>query len=187
MPHPPRAPSFLYDLRQRVREQLPTPEQLAQHRWLRPIAHRISEHGLWHATTESVARGVAIGVFWAFVVPFAQILFAAAHCVWWRANIPVAAAVTLITNPLTIGGWLYLAYQLGSLVIPGTPLAVPAGEGWMAQLQAMGWPTAAGMGLFAVGGALGGYLLVRSVSRLWLHWRLARRNLRKGARHEPGR
>jgi uncharacterized protein (DUF2062 family) len=171
-------PAFLQTLRERLRQQLPTPEQLARHRWLSPIAHRLTEHGLWHAQTESVARGVAIGVFWAFVLPFAQILFAAAHCVWWRANIPVAAAITFITNPLTVGGWLYLAYRVGLWFVPADA-AAPVVEGWRGQWQALGWPTVVGMGLFAVVGALGGYLLVRTGSRLWLHWRLARRARRQ--------
>jgi uncharacterized protein len=169
---------FIHTLRQRVRDLVPTPEQLARHRWMRPIAHRLAEHGLWHAKTESVARGVAIGLFWAFMVPFAQILFAAAHCVWWRANIPVAAAITLITNPFTIGGWLYLAYHLGSWFVPARA-ELPTVDGWLAQLQALGWPTVVGMGLFAVVGALAGYLLVRAGSRLWLHWRLAQRSQRQ--------
>ncbi len=157
---------------------MPTPAQLAQQRWLRPIAHRLTEHGLWHARTESVARGVAIGVFWAFVVPFAQVLFAAAHCVWWRANIPVAAAITFVTNPFTIGGWLYLAYHVGSLFV-APDMAAPLAEGWFGKLQALGWPTVVGMGLFALVGSIGGYLLVRAGSRLWLHWRLARRASRR--------
>jgi uncharacterized protein len=167
-------------LRDALKSQLPTPAQLAEQRWLGPIAHRLADHGLWHAKTESVARGVAIGVFWAFVIPFAQIVFAAATCVWWRANIPVAAGITFITNPFTIGGWLYLAYQVGSWIVPAAPATLPEAEGWLGRLQALGWPTVVGMGLFAVGGAVVGYLLVRVVSRIWLHWRLARRAIRRG-------
>lgn len=169
----------LFDrLRQRVRRSMPTPEQLSRHRWLRPVAHRLGDHGLWHAKTEPVARGVAIGLFWAFVLPFAQVLFAAAHCVWWRANIPVAAAITFVTNPFTIGGWLYAAYHVGSIfVAPDT--ALPVADGWLGRLQALGWPTVVGMGLFALVGSVGGYLLVRAGSRLWLHWRLARRAARR--------
>lgn len=165
---------FFDELNQRIRSSLPTPDELAKHRWLAPIAHRLTEHGLWHAKTESVARGVAIGLFWAFVTPFAQIVFAAAHCVWWRANIPVAAAITFITNPLTIGGWLYLAYRVGSLFV-APEAAVPVAEGWLGRLQSLGWPTVVGMGLFALVGSIGGYLLVRTGSRLWFHWRYARR------------
>jgi uncharacterized protein len=165
-------------LRHRLRESLPKRDELAKHRWLRPIAHHLADHGLWHAKTESVARGVAIGLFWAFVLPVAQILIAVAHCVWWRANIPVAAAVTLITNPFTIGGWLYAAYHVGSIFV-APDVAVPVAEGWLGRLQALGWPTVVGMGLFAVIGSVGGYLLVRTASRLWLHWRLARRAARR--------
>jgi hypothetical protein len=35
------------------------------------------------------------------------------------------------------------------------------------------------MSIFAVGGAIGGYLLVRTGSRLWFHWRVARRAARR--------
>ncbi len=173
-------PGFWQELKAQFKTQLPTRETLAQQRWLGPIAHRLAEYDLWHLKTESVARGVAIGTFWAFVVPFAQIIFAAAHCVWWRGNIPVAAGVTLITNPLTIGGWLYLAYQLGSLFVASNGAPVVAGEqGWLATLQSFGWPTVVGMGIFALGGAALGYVLVRVSSALWLHWRLARRARRR--------
>jgi uncharacterized protein (DUF2062 family) len=171
---------FLFDLRQNLKRKLPSPEQLARQRWLAPIAHRLTEHGLWHARTESVARGVAIGVFWAFVIPFAQVLFAAATCVWWRANIPVAAAITFVTNPLTVGGWLYLAYHVGSLFV--TPKApAPTADGWVGTLQSLGWPTLVGMGLFATVGAVAGYLLVRAGARLWFIWRVARRARRQRA------
>jgi hypothetical protein len=35
---------------------------------------------------EAVGRGVAVGIFWAFVIPVGQIIAAVAHCVWWRAK-----------------------------------------------------------------------------------------------------
>jgi uncharacterized protein len=176
-PDPP-PPSTWATLRAQFAAQMPSRDELLAHKWLRPLAHRLGEAGLWHMKSEAVARGVAIGLFWAFVLPFAQVVFAAAHCVWWRANIPVAAAVTFITNPFTIGGWLWLAYQLGSVfVAPAEP--APTAEGCLATLQALGWPTALGMALFAIGGSLAGYVLVRSGSRLWFHWRVLRRNRRK--------
>jgi uncharacterized protein (DUF2062 family) len=136
---------------------------------MRPFAHRLTERGLWHPKTESVARGAAVGVFWAFALPIAQIVLAAAHCVLWRGNIPVAVALTFVTNPFTIGGWLWLAYQLGlHLVGPSATLH----SGW---LVTVGWPTVIGMAIFAVGGALLGYLGVHAGSRLWRAWRRARR------------
>jgi uncharacterized protein len=151
----------------RIRNSVPTPEALAVHPWLKPVASKLLDPQLWRLQHESVARGVAVGTFWAFVIPFGQIVAAAAHCVWWRANIPVAAAITLVTNPLTIGFWLWLAYQLGVLVL-GEPvaLAAPAGDGVLGWLAEFGWPTVLGMGIFAVGGAVLGYLLVKLVWRL---------------------
>ena len=178
----PRVPGLWQQLHAKWKAQLPAREELARIRWLRPIAHRLTDHALWHASTESIARGVAVGVFWAFVVPFAQIVFAAAHCVWWRANIPVAAAITFVTNPFTIGGWLYLAYQLGSLFVspaPAAPGAAGAPDGVLGLLQTFGWPAVVGMGLFALGGSSIGYVIVRAGSRLWFHWRVARRARRR--------
>lgn len=172
--------SFLTQLKAQFAAQMPTRETLQQQRWLGPWAHRIAEHDLWHMKTESMARGVAIGMFWAFIFPVAQILFAAVHCVWWRGNIPVAAGVTLITNPLTIGGWLYLAYQVGSVFITAPAVAATAtGSGFLGMLGSFGWPTVLGMGMFAFGGAASGYLLVRLGSAAWFHYRVARRARRR--------
>jgi len=172
---------FWSELRTRLKAQMPTRESLESHRWLRSIAHRVTEPELWHMKTESLARGVAIGLFWAFVSPIAQIIIAAAHCVWWRGYIPVAVAATLITNPLTIAAWLYLAYQVGSPFIAGpdaTSVTAPT-SGVFGMLQSFGWPTVLGMAIFAIGGSLLGYLLVRTGSYLWFHWRVARRARRR--------
>jgi uncharacterized protein (DUF2062 family) len=173
-------------LRRRVRAKLPTREGLANHRLLGPLAHHLAERNLWHANTESVARAAAIGLFWAFAIPVAQILAAAAHCVWWRANIPVAAGLTLITNPFTIAGWLYLAFHVGSLFV-APDAATPLPQGWLGTLRTLGWPTAVGMGLFAVASAAAGYLLVHLASRLWVHWRYVRRIRRRYGTSGQGR
>ena len=158
----------------RLRHSLPSRETLAAHPWLQPVAERLLHPQLWRFQHEAVARGVAVGTFWAFVIPVAQLVAATAHCTLWRANIPAAAAMTMVTNPLTIGFWLWLAYQLGTLV-----LGAPAGEtapmavesvSWLAEF---GWPTVLGMGLFAVGGAALGYVGVKLVWRLRI-WRKRR-------------
>lgn len=153
----------------RMQTLFPGREALEGHPHLQHLAEHLREPLLWRLHHESVARGVAVGFFWAFVLPVAQILVATVHCVWWRANIPVAAAVTLITNPFTIGFWLWLAYQVGSFFIgPSVPGAAAGGEGALAWLAQYGWPTVLGMGIFAVGGATVGYLAVKFVWRLRL-------------------
>ena len=158
----------------RLRAALPSREMLMANPWLKPIAHRLLDPQLWRLQHEAVARGVAIGIFWAFSIPFGQIPVAAAHSVWWRANIPVAVGATLITNPFTIGFWLWLAYRLGGLLLDAPPLApmVPManGAGMRALLESVGEPVILGMGIFAVAGAALGYVSVKLVWRLrvWL-------------------
>ncbi|MDP3796159.1 MAG: DUF2062 domain-containing protein [Polaromonas sp.] len=151
----------------RLRALLPTRETLSAHPWLKPVAHRLLDPQLWRPHHESVARGVAIGIFWAFAIPFAQFFVAAAHSVWWRANIPVAAGVTLITNPFTIGFWLWLAYQVGRPLLDAPPPpTVAEGAGVVAWLTSFGAPAILGMGIFAVVGSITSYMLVKLVWRL---------------------
>lgn len=174
--------SFFSELKQSIAAQLPSRQDLERSRFLRPIAHRLAARELWRLKPESLARGAALGVFWAFAVPVAQILFAALHCVFWRGNIPVAAAATLITNPLTVGPWLLLAYQIGSLFV--TPTAPPLAEaaGWLDKLGSLGAPTLLGMAILAVGGAALAYVVVRLGAQAHLAWRLRQRAAARGAR-----
>jgi uncharacterized protein (DUF2062 family) len=65
---------------QRFGKSLPNRDLLAAHPWLQPVAGRLFDPQLWRFHDESVARGVAVGTFWAFVLPVAQIVVAAAHC-----------------------------------------------------------------------------------------------------------
>jgi hypothetical protein len=158
---------------------VPTRHELAASRWLKPVSAQILDPQLWRLNHEAVARGVAIGIFWAFAIPLAQFVAATAHAVWWRANIPVAASTTLITNPFTIGFWWYLAYRVGSLLLGKAPLEPMAeGASRLAWLAGLGGPALLGMGLFAVGGAVIGYLLVKIIWRVYT-WSKRRYRLRK--------
>lgn len=167
------------DWAERLRRLLPSRAALTTHPWLRPIADQVLDPQLWRLQHEAVARGVAVGTFWAFMIPMAQIVVAAAHCTWWRANIPAAVAMTMLTNPLTIGFWLWLAYQLGALVL-GEPLIASASpaSGALAWVTEFGWPTVLGMCMFATGGAAAGYLSVKLVWRLRVV--VKRRRYRRG-------
>jgi uncharacterized protein len=155
----------------KLRASIPQRDTLAAHPWLKPIANHVLDPKLWRMHHEAVARGAGIGIFWAFAVPVGQILVAAAHSVWWRGNIPVAAGMTLITNPLTIGFWLWLAYKVGSIVLDAPPPTMLAeGAGLMAYIGLIGRPAILGMGIFAFSGGLAAYALVKVVWRLhfWL-------------------
>ena len=157
---------------------LPGKEFLAKHPWLHPITDKLLHPQLWRMQHEAVARGVAVGLFWAFATPVAQVLIAAVHCVWWRANLPLAALMTMVTNPVTIGFWLWLAYRLGSVVLDEpvqagiTYSALPAQ--WLAEYA---WPAVVGMGLFAIGFSVAGYIGIKLVWRFNTNIKRWRRRL----------
>ena len=109
-----RSKTFLVDL---FRENMPTREQMERNRFIRPFAHRVLRSELWRFTRRSVPRGVALGLLVGIIVPFAQILFAALLAAPIRANVPLAAAMTFVTNPATTPLIWVAAYWLGGLVL----------------------------------------------------------------------
>lgn len=92
---------------------MPTREQMARNRFLKPIAHRFLSPELWRFTRRSVPRGVALGLFSAFIIPLGQIFLAAFLALPARANVPLAALVTFVTNPFTVPFWLWVANRTG--------------------------------------------------------------------------
>lgn len=58
--------------KERLSQSLPNRDALSAHPWLRPVASPLLHPQLWRFQHEAVARGVAVGTFWAFVIPLAQ-------------------------------------------------------------------------------------------------------------------
>lgn len=96
---------------------MPTHEQLSRSRVMRPFAHRVLRSELWRFTRRSVPRGVALGMLVGIIVPFAQILFAAVLSLTVRANLPVAAVTTFITNPFTTPFIWAFSYKVGERLL----------------------------------------------------------------------
>lgn len=159
-------------LARRLRITVPAREELAAHPMLRRIARRVLSPALWRTHHEAVARGVAIGLFWAFFLPCPQLIVSAAHCVWWRGNIPIAMGLTLITNPLTTGFWLWAAYLVGSRLIDAPPPVLPGDDAPVWQLLvSIGWPAMMGMGVFSMVGGVLGYFGVKLGWRARIAWK----------------
>jgi uncharacterized protein (DUF2062 family) len=176
---------------------LPTPEQLAGSRALSWLAPAFADRRLWAFKRRGVALGLAIGVFFGFLIPVAQILVAVAVAVAVRANVAVAAATTLVTNPFTFGPIYYLAYKVGAALLGAeAPLdaaalgaEVDGARAWLAQwwdrFAAVGKPLALGLGVFAVAGSVAGYAAVHLVWRVRVLRRVARRRDAQGAVARP--
>ena len=90
---------------------------MAENRWLAPIAHRFLSPELWRFTRRSVPRGVALGMFAAFIVPIGQVFLAAFLALPARANVPLAALLTFVTNPFTLPFWLFVANRIGRFAL----------------------------------------------------------------------
>lgn len=101
----------------RLKRLMPSREAIEKNRWLRWLGPWLKHPRLWHMSRKGIALGMALGVFFGFLVPFGQIPPAAALAVLLRANVPVTIASTLVTNPVTFGPVYYGAYHLGKLVL----------------------------------------------------------------------
>src|SRR3546814_15009028 len=86
-----------------IRRNSPTREELLASRFIRPFAHRVAHSHLWRFTRTSVPRGTALGLFVGifFLIPGVQILGVALLALPFRANIPIGAAMTFLSNPVT--------------------------------------------------------------------------------------
>ncbi len=144
---------------------MPTREEMAENRFLRPIAHRFLSPELWRFTRRSVPRGVALGLFAAFIVPLGQIFLAAFLALPARANVPLAAIVTFVTNPFTLPFWLVFANRTGALVlnldaaVGGRAGDLANDQGALARWLEVGGVTAFGFVVLAVVSAAIGYLV----------------------------
>ncbi|KTW03453.1 membrane protein [Sphingomonas sanguinis] len=173
-----------------VRRNMPTRESMENNRLLRPVAHRVLAPELWRFTRRSVPRGVALGVVAGFLFPVAQIAIAAVFALPFRANVPVAALTTFITNPLTTPLLWLIAYRIGTFLLRSeTPIntqpVAEAATGWLQwALSAFHWlweqGPAFGLGLcvLTAGCAVVGYLASALGWRVWIarKWRNRRRS-----------
>jgi uncharacterized protein len=165
---------------------MPTREELEANRFLRPFARHLASPLVWRFNRRGVARGAALGLFAGFAVPVAQTPFAALFAVAARANLPVAAVATFITNPFTVPFIYVLAFLVGRAAIGvKTDTLVALGPEANALEQALGWvvnlagPTYLGLLIFAVVGAVAGFLTVHLGWRLWVGQRWNRRRRRR--------
>jgi uncharacterized protein (DUF2062 family) len=164
---------------------MPTREQMERNRFIRPFAHRVLRSELWRFTRRSVPRGVALGLLVGIIIPFAQIFFAALLAAPVRANVPLAALVTFVTNPFTTPfiwiaanavGHFLLRIDAATLIAPvNTAIERTDLERALVWLTQKGIETAVGLVIIAVVVAATSYF----ASGWFWRWRIAhRRRLR---------
>ncbi len=108
-------------MKKKFKRLVPTQESVRKNRWLRWLGPALQQPKLWHMGRRAIALGVALGVFFGLLIPVAQIPASAAMAVLLRANVPMAIASTLVTNPVTFGPVYYAAYRVGSVFVDDRP------------------------------------------------------------------
>lgn len=145
-----------------IRKNTPTREDMEQNKYLAPIAHRFMSPELWRFTRRSVPRGVALGLFAAFIIPLGQIFLSAFLALPLRANVPLAALITFVTNPFTLPFWLVIANRIGDFT-----LRIDAASAAVASAPVDAGPWAFLIDLYQVAGAtVVGYLVLSVVAPL---------------------
>jgi uncharacterized protein (DUF2062 family) len=179
-----------------LRRVLPSHESIRQNRHVARFGSLLRHPNLWHLNRKSVSGGVAAGLF-AGLVPGSnpvQFAFAVLLAIAFRVNLPVAAIVTLYTNPFTIVPLYVLAYGIGSLFFADNQAALSTPpevnwsqlgasiEAYFTWLLALGKPLALGLVVLAAGLALIGYVAVQLAWRTHtiLAWR--RRKAKRATR-----
>lgn len=174
----------------------PTRESLENSRILAPVAHRVLEPSLWRFTRRSVPRGVGLGLLVGIflLIPGLQIAGAALLALPFRANIPVAAAMTFLSNPLTTPLILWASVFIGNWLLGRTADAsgvwalidshASIGQ-WCAWLFSEAAPAMLlGLALISIGVAAIGYFLADWFWRDRMGRKWHARKIRIGKAHE---
>ena len=173
-----------------IAKNAPKREELARSRWLKPFGARVMHSEFWRFTRRSVPRGVAVGLFIGVfaLIPGIQIIGAALLSIPFRANIPVGAAMTFLTNPATTPFLLMASIWVGNRLGFHADLAAfqalyargaSAGE-WLAWLASdAAQALVSGLFLIALASGAVGYLLSVLIWRWWTGRKWRRRGMRK--------
>lgn len=173
---------------------MPTREQMAGNKYLAPIAHRFLAPELWRFTRRSVPRGVALGLFSAFIIPVGQIFLAAFLALPARANVPLAAVVTFVTNPFTYPFWAVVANQVGGLLLQVDAATTGVVEeeltsgrwSWFFEFFELAYVTAFGLFVMAAVSAALGYLVTTALWPYFVARKRAKRLKSKEQRVDEG-
>lgn len=154
-----------------LKRHLPAPGAVRANRWISVFGRLLLDPNLWHLNRRSVSGAVAAGLFVMFLPPLGQSLVAAALAILFRVNLPLAVAVSWVSNPFTLPPLLYLAYSVGSWVLGIEPARFSL-DFWLDwhNWQALLWPLTIGGLICATAASATGYFLVQWFWR----WRLVR-------------
>ena len=93
--------------------------------WWRSATRPIANRALWIPCRDTVATGLAIGLFFSMMPMPLQMIPAALLAMRLHANVPFAIAACWVTNPVTIGPVLWGQCKLGQWLRDGLGVPMP--------------------------------------------------------------
>lgn len=162
-------------MRQRLKKILPSQSEIKNSTWLGGLTKYLQNPDLWKFEREPVAKGVAVGLFAAFVPIFPlQMMMAILIAISISANVSVALLFSWVSNPFTIVPITYLSFETGKLIFNEdgkTIKTIHIHYGSMHEffISSLTWLTQngkvllVGVPIAALGIALIGYILVDTV------------------------
>lgn len=149
-----------------IKRILPDPHKLRGYKSLGLLGERLHDPNLWHLNRRSVAGGLGLGVFVAFIPVPAQMLISAFFSFLFRVNLPLAVAAVWITNPLTMpviffasykfGNWLFYLFDIGEWLESDE-----TGDWLLSQLGTFGGPLLLGSLVLGLILGLATYIVIR--------------------------
>lgn len=151
------------------------------------LGTRLHDPEIWHLGRRSVAGGVGLGFFLAFIPIPIQMPIGTVLAVLTRVNLPVTLAAVWLTNPLTMAPMFYFAYKVGSWIVGvdshlGESVFEPTLDGALTAFRGIWLQLTVGC---LVCGASAGALGNLAVRWLWRAHLVYRRRQRQQARFKP--
>jgi len=155
------------------------------------LGKHLHDPEIWHFGRRSVAGGVGVGFFLAFVPLPMHMVMALLLSLLWRINLPVTVAAVWIANPVTVAPMFMFALKVGGIVtaheVQFSELHFDATWANLSAMFSQLWlPLVVGCFLCGVSAGAIGNFAVRWLWRFHLLRRLHQRRQRRRARTTPG-
>jgi uncharacterized protein (DUF2062 family) len=155
------------DLKALFQRYLPKQQYLREHRHLRFFGSYLSQASLWHLNRRSAARGVALGLFVAFIPLPVHTVLVACLAILFRVNLPISVLAVWVSNPITWAPQIIFSYKAGLWLmgITAAPAFEPSIEG-VAELLSHSWqPFLLGCLVLGIASAALGYMMIQGLWR----------------------
>jgi hypothetical protein len=148
---------------------LPYVTQIKSHPKLQFFGKLLHDPNLWHFNRHSLAGGMAVGLFCAFIPIPMQMLLASLIAIYFRVNLPLSVSLVWLTNPITMPPVFYGCYKLGTMLlgIPKRHFEFEPSLQWLMEKLGDIWqPFLLGCFTMAIVSAFLGYWIVDVLWRL---------------------